>query len=120
MNTGSLTSPGAANIRPDDTPYTDGEIVREGPVGDIDTYSSGRGGAGNIGKDLEPGQTVDQDVIPETATKEFKNENYHYGRGGAGNEIHSSDKEKTVDQHGFPVKVPQESLKDKVKHIFHK
>lgn len=123
LNTCSTNNQGAANIRPDDTPYTDGEIVREGPVGDQGdgTYSSGRGGRGNIGADLQPGQQVgDADYIPETATREIKDENYHYGRGGAGNEIHHDKKEKTVDQHGFQVKVPQDSLKDKVKHIFHK
>ncbi|KFY46733.1 hypothetical protein V495_02280, partial [Pseudogymnoascus sp. VKM F-4514 (FW-929)] len=42
---------GAGNIGADDTPYADGEIVREGPAGDHGdgAYSSGRGGAANIG-----------------------------------------------------------------------
>ena len=29
-----LETKGVGNINPDDTPYTDGEIVREGPTGD--------------------------------------------------------------------------------------
>lgn len=115
---------GAANIRPDDTPYADGEIVREGPVGDQGDgpYSAGRGGAGNIAKDaVSGGQVGDSDVIPETAVREAKHENYHYGRGGAGNEFHSKPKEEEkIVQYGFEKKVPHDSLKDRVKDIFHK
>lgn len=118
---------GAANIRPDDTPYADGEIVREGPVGNQGDgpYSAGRGGAGNIDKDgaLTGHQVGDEDIVPETATRPAKeHENFHYGRGGAGNEIHHKPKEKeeTVSQYGFEKKVPQESFIDKVKEVFHK
>lgn len=107
------TPPGAANIRPDDTPYADGEIVREGPVGDQGDgpYSAGRGGAGNIAKDATAtgGEVGDADIVPETALREAKSENYHYGRGGAGNEHHSRHDKET-----------HESLKEKVKDIFHK
>lgn len=37
---------GAGNINPDDTPYVDGEVVREGVVGSHGdgAYSAGRGG----------------------------------------------------------------------------
>lgn len=37
---------GAGNINPDDTPYVDGEVVREGVIGSHGdgVYSAGRGG----------------------------------------------------------------------------
>ncbi|KAL2041405.1 hypothetical protein N7G274_005787 [Stereocaulon virgatum] len=84
---------GAGNIAPDQKSYTDGEIVREGPLGDQGdgAYSSGRGGAGNISspglrptKGKSPGDT---DVIPETAMRVGGGEHdrYHVGRGGEGN-----------------------------------
>lgn len=115
--------PGAANISADDTVYADGEITREGPYGDQGdgAYSAGRGGAGNIDKGAIGGQQVgDEDIVPETATRVAKDENYHYGRGGAGNTIHKKEKHETVEQHGFEKKVPHDSLKDKVKELFHK
>jgi len=98
----------AANIGPDDTPYTDGEIVREGPVGNQGDgpYSTGRGGVGNIDPD---GQKTthphDTDVIPETATKISKEESHHVGRGGAGNEAHVHEKK-------------NQSIADKIKGLF--
>ncbi|KAK3178966.1 hypothetical protein OEA41_001104 [Lepraria neglecta] len=82
---------GAGNIAPDEKNYTDGEIVREGPLGDQGDgpYSSGRGGAGNINspslkatKGQVPG---DADVIPETAQRVGDYDKYHVGRGGEGN-----------------------------------
>lgn len=117
---------GAANIRPDDTPYADGGITRQGPVGDQGDgpYSAGRGGAGNIGKEATPDRQVgDEAVVPETATREHKPDNYHFGRGGAGNEWYEKPekpKKKTVSQAGFDKQVPDESLKDKIKEVFHK
>lgn len=47
-----LTIAGAGNIGPDDTTYTDGGVVREGYQGEFTDgdFSTGRGGAGNIGK----------------------------------------------------------------------
>lgn len=117
---------GAANIRPDDTPYADGEITREGPVGNQGDgpYSAGRGGAGNIDKDgvVNKNQAGDEDIVPETAIRPANShENYHYGRGGAGNEIHSKHKKEgeTINQYGFEKKVPNESLKDRVKDLLH-
>lgn len=112
---------GAANISPDDTPYADGEITREGPVGDQGdgAYSAGRGGAGNIDKGTTGGEQIgDEDIVPETATRTAKDENFHYGRGGAGNTI-KTEKHETVSQYGFDKKVPQESLKDKIKDLLH-
>ncbi|MCJ1252648.1 hypothetical protein MMC24_000454 [Lignoscripta atroalba] len=81
---------GAANIGADSTPYTDGEIVREGPVGDQGdgAFSTGRGGAANIGSPgLKPTHAAvgDGDVIPEAAMRRPSQENYHVGRGGQGN-----------------------------------
>lgn len=93
-----LIPTGAANIRPDDTPYVDGEIVREGPVGDQGDgkYSAGRGGTGNISGNAmaEGGHPNDADMVPEVATRIDKQESHHVGRGGAGNEHHVHDKTK--------------------------
>ncbi|CAF9921961.1 MAG: hypothetical protein HETSPECPRED_004683 [Heterodermia speciosa] len=106
---------GAGNLVPDDTPYADGEIVREGPTGDQGdgAYSAGRGGAGNIDspkvKPTKPGSTHDNDVIPETAVHEAGSEhqNYHVGRGGEGNAHHDPDS--TATHKGLADK-----LKDKI------
>lgn len=82
---------GVGNIAPDANTYLDGEIVREGPVGDQGNgaYSAGRGGAGNIesqGVKPKSDETGDRDVIPETATRPGGGyENFHVGRGGEGN-----------------------------------
>ncbi|MCJ1242941.1 hypothetical protein MMC30_000137 [Trapelia coarctata] len=96
---------GAANIRPDDTPYADGGIIREGIVGDQGdgAYSTGRGGAANIGSPgLKPtkGAPHDSDVVPETAIRRESHQNYHVGRGGEGN-VHKEkegEKEGTIDK----------------------
>jgi hypothetical protein len=89
------TPTGAANITPDTTPYTDGGIVREGAEGDQGDgkYSSGRGGAANIGgAPLAAGEVAkaphDSDMVPETAMRLEQKESHHVGRGGAGNEAH--------------------------------
>ncbi|KAB5579883.1 hypothetical protein GE09DRAFT_1167584 [Coniochaeta sp. 2T2.1] len=81
---------GAGNIKPDDTPYGDGEVVRAGPEGSHadGAFSTGRGGAANIG---DAGKTApsrkDVDIVPETAMRpSSENTDYHTGRGGAGNE----------------------------------
>ncbi|KAL8719558.1 MAG: hypothetical protein Q9181_008052, partial [Wetmoreana brouardii] len=95
--------------------YVDGEIVREGPVGDQGdgAYSAGRGGAGNIESPrVKPthveGQRGDSDIIPETALHEpgAAYENYHTGRGGGGN-VHKEHPGKTGEHEG---------LGDKLKH----
>ncbi|KAL9125573.1 MAG: hypothetical protein Q9217_005238 [Psora testacea] len=101
---------GAGNIAPDsDTIYVDGEIVREGPIGDQGdgAYSTGRGGAGNINSPgLKPTkkQPGDVDVVPETAIRRSGegHENYHVGRGGEGN-AHKEKHEK----HGLMDKVKE-------------
>ncbi|GAB1310835.1 hypothetical protein MFIFM68171_01045 [Madurella fahalii] len=89
---------GAGNINPDDTKYVDGEVVRvgaEGSHGD-GAFSTGRGGAANIG-DAGVKQTTraDKDLIPEAAIRPSQdNADYHTGRGGAGNE-HIANKKTT-------------------------
>ncbi|EED12340.1 conserved hypothetical protein [Talaromyces stipitatus ATCC 10500] len=93
---------GQGNIGADATEYVDGEIVREGPVGDQGdgAYSAGRGGAGNIGsphiRPSTPGKVHDNVVVPETAVRESLDGDYHIGRGGQGNvhldESHEQDK----------------------------
>ncbi|OAA79969.1 hypothetical protein LEL_03455 [Akanthomyces lecanii RCEF 1005] len=81
---------GAGNINADDTPYVDGEVVREGVIGSHGdgVYSAGRGGAGNIGdKGLPATERKDRDIIPEAAVRlSTDTGDYHTGRGGAGNE----------------------------------
>lgn len=86
------TRTGAGNIGADDTPYGDGEIVRTGAVGDHGdgAFSTGRGGAANIGSPKIPatGERKDEITIPETALRaSSEGENFHTGRGGAGNEV---------------------------------
>ncbi|KAI9723149.1 MAG: hypothetical protein M1828_004252 [Chrysothrix sp. TS-e1954] len=81
---------GTGNIGPDDSVYTDGEIVREGPEGKSaagSDFSTGRGGQGNIA-DEGPAvrqARVDEDVVPEPAMREGEYSEYHTGRGGGGN-----------------------------------
>ncbi|RDW78098.1 hypothetical protein BP5796_05950 [Coleophoma crateriformis] len=103
---------GAGNIREDATPYGDGEIVREGVVGDHHdgAFSTGRGGAANIGSPkIDATKRADHDSIPETALRpSMENENYHTGRGGEGN-IHEADKPAEKPKH--PV-----GLADKLKN----
>ena len=87
------TGTGAANIRPDDTVYADGGIVREGAVGDQGdgAYSAGRGGTGNIAGERSPqihAAPHDEEIVPETAIRLAKEESHHVGRGGAGNSLH--------------------------------
>ncbi|KAM3566305.1 hypothetical protein ARSEF4850_000718 [Beauveria asiatica] len=84
---------GAGNINPDDTPYVDGEVVREGVIGSHNdgVYSAGRGGAGNIADRGHPAtERKDRDLIPEAAIRHSADtSDYHTGRGGAGNEHHT-------------------------------
>ncbi len=77
--------PGAGNIGRDDTVYADGAITREGPTGESTAleFSTGRGGAGNIGKSPRLGPQVDSprhstDIVPELATREAQDE-FHTG-----------------------------------------
>ncbi|KAL2141837.1 hypothetical protein VTI28DRAFT_1873 [Corynascus sepedonium] len=83
---------GAGNINPDDTKYVDGEVVRvgaEGSHGD-GAFSTGRGGAANIGDaGKKQAARLDADLVPEAAVRpSSENADYHVGRGGAGNERH--------------------------------
>ncbi|KAL2123138.1 hypothetical protein VTJ04DRAFT_3593 [Mycothermus thermophilus] len=79
---------GAGNINPDDTKYVDGEVVRVGVVGSHGdgAFSTGRGGAANIGDAGTPSTgRADKDVVPEAAVRPSRDEDHHTGRGGAGN-----------------------------------
>jgi len=100
---------GAGNITEDPTPYGDGEIVREGVVGDHGdgAFSTGRGGAANIGSPgLKATQRKDDVAIPETALRPSQDDQtYHTGRGGEGN-IHTPD----------PASKHPEGLADKLKN----
>jgi len=101
---------GAGNIVEDDTPYGDGEIVREGIVGDHGdgAFSTGRGGEGNIGSPgMKATQRKDDIAIPETALRQSQeDENYHVGRGGGGN-VHLAEQ---------PTQKHPEGLADKLKN----
>lgn len=66
--------------------------MRQGTPGDQGdgAYSSGRGGAGNIGSPgLKPKKDEgDGDVVPEAAIRqEEPHKTYHVGRGGEGNVV---------------------------------
>ncbi|CCX10210.1 Similar to hypothetical protein [Tuber melanosporum Mel28]; acc. no. XP_002840290 [Pyronema omphalodes CBS 100304] len=74
--TNTSLSPGQGNIGPDSTAYVDGEIHRQAdPTASGASYSSGRGGAGNIsnnGSGNGGGATAtatgtDGDIIPSEA-----------------------------------------------------
>jgi len=86
---------GAGNIGQDTTPYGDGEIVREGAVGDHGdgAFSTGRGGAANIGSpNVKATERKDEVAIPEVALRpSTEGENFHVGRGGEGN-VHLAEK----------------------------
>ncbi|KAI9784749.1 MAG: hypothetical protein M1839_001479 [Geoglossum umbratile] len=88
---------GQGNIKEDSTEYVDGEIVRQGVAGESSTdgaYSTGRGGAANIGGDAGgKGQNrTDDEIVPEVAMRASQEE-YHMGRGGQGNVHHTKDKD---------------------------
>ncbi|KAH8814982.1 hypothetical protein F5884DRAFT_158982 [Xylogone sp. PMI_703] len=103
---------GAGNIRQDATPYGDGEIVREGAVGDHGdgAFSTGRGGAANIGSPgLKADHRKDNEVVPEVALRpSMDKENFHTGRGGEGN-VHIAESKSSKSKH-------PEGLADKLKY----
>jgi len=106
---------GAGNIGADDTPYGDGEIVREGVVGDHGdgAFSTGRGGAANIGSPATKAQDrKDEIAIPEVALRpSLENENFHVGRGGQGN-VHHAEKD-TKHPQGLADKLKNKLFKKK-------
>jgi len=86
---------GTGNISKDDTPYGDGEIVRQGIEGEGGAaFSTGRGGAANIGSPgLKAVQRTDDEIIPDSAIRQsLEGQNVHVGRGGAGNVLPTDDK----------------------------
>ncbi|KAK0630061.1 hypothetical protein B0T17DRAFT_506561 [Bombardia bombarda] len=108
---------GAGNINPDETKYVDGEVVRAGPVGSHGdgAFSTGRGGAANIGDaNVNNAVRADQDIIPEAATRPSQDTDYHTGRGGAGNS-HITPKEEQVKK-VLNGDAPPVGLADKLKH----
>lgn len=116
---------GAGNINPDDTKYVDGEVVRvgvEGSHGD-GAFSTGRGGAANIG-DAKKNNALraDKDLIPEAAVRHSQDTDYHTGRGGAGNaqkEPKPEHVKKVVNGEANPVGLA-DRLKAKILGVFKK
>ncbi|KAK4132307.1 hypothetical protein BT67DRAFT_443886 [Trichocladium antarcticum] len=113
---------GAANIKPDETEYVDGEVVRVGEAGSHGdgAFSTGRGGAANIGDaGVKSVTRLDKDLVPEAAVRPSQDANadYHTGRGGAGNE-HIATK-KPGAEGGAPVGLA-DKLKQKIMGIFKK
>ncbi|KAJ6257818.1 hypothetical protein Dda_7607 [Drechslerella dactyloides] len=98
---------GAGNIAPDDTQYTDGGIVRESHPSS--TYTTGRGGEGNIGHGAA--RPDGHDIVPENAQREAphpaEGHGVSTGRGGEGN-IVTTEEDKSGTAH--------EGLADKLKH----
>ncbi|CAG8951298.1 hypothetical protein HYFRA_00008048 [Hymenoscyphus fraxineus] len=107
---------GAGNIGVDNTPYGDGEIVREGAAGDHGdgAFSTGRGGAANIGS---PNQKAtvrkDEEAIPEAALRpSTENQDHHVGRGGEGN-VHLAEKQGPKHPEGLADKLKNKLFKKK-------
>ncbi|KAI1119736.1 hypothetical protein F5Y10DRAFT_283816 [Nemania abortiva] len=105
---------GAGNINPDDTQYVDGEIVRQGEIGTHGdgAYSTGRGGAANIGdKETPVAARADKEVVPAEAMRPSIDGDFHTGRGGAANVVH------TPEPKAAPAaKPPNQGLADKLKY----
>jgi len=108
---------GAGNIGADDTVYGDGEIVREGVVGDHGdgAFSVGRGGVANIGSPkIAATQRKDEIAVPDIATRpSMDDQNYHAGRGGAGN-VHLAEQPTTKQPVGLADKLKNKLFKKKV------
>ncbi|KAK3898268.1 hypothetical protein C8A05DRAFT_47355 [Staphylotrichum tortipilum] len=114
---------GAGNINPDDTKYVDGEVVRvgaEGSHGD-GAFSTGRGGAANIGDaGVKQVTRADQDLVPEVAVRPSgDNGDYHTGRGGAGNANVAKKPEKAAAEGAAPLGLA-DKLKLKILGVFKK
>ncbi|KAK3341104.1 hypothetical protein B0T25DRAFT_573512 [Lasiosphaeria hispida] len=115
---------GAGNINPDATQYVDGEVVRvgaEGSHGD-GAFSTGRGGAANIGDAGKKGVVrADKDVVPEAAVRPSSdNTDYHTGRGGAGNaHVVDPPKDKVLNGVAGPTSLA-DKLKSKIFSVFKK
>ena len=111
---------GAGNITPDNTKYVDGEVVRVGVAGSHGdgAFSTGRGGAANIGDAGSKSTTrADKDMVPEAAVRpSSENTDYHTGRGGAGNAHVVAEKKKeaaAAESSSAPTFI---SLADKLKN----
>ena len=91
--------------------YGDGEVVRQGVVGDHGdgAFSTGRGGVANIGSPGLPATKRKDDIlVPEAALRpSMEDQTYHTGRGGEGN-LHKPN--------GEPAVKKQEGLADKLKN----
>ncbi|KAI1176198.1 hypothetical protein F4777DRAFT_547451 [Nemania sp. FL0916] len=110
---------GAGNINADDTQYVDGEIVRQGDVGTHGdgAYSTGRGGAANIGdKEAPATPRTDKDVVPAEAMRPSIDGDFHTGRGGAANVQRTDEPTTTKGQQAAAAKPPNQGLADKLKH----
>ncbi|KAF3938396.1 hypothetical protein ABW19_dt0200220 [Dactylella cylindrospora] len=86
---------GAGNINPDPNQYVDGGIVREeAPSG---TYTSGRGGGGNVGRASQDIPAESRDIVPDNAQVDAPvpapGHGVSTGRGGGGNILTGEEEE---------------------------
>jgi len=97
--------------------YGDGEIVREGIIGDHHdgAFSTGRGGAANIGSPgMKATERKDEIAIPEVALRpSMEGENFHVGRGGEGN-VHVAKDDATKHPVGLADKLKNKLFKKKI------
>ena len=96
----------------------DGEIVREGAIGDHGDgpFSTGRGGAANVGGSpaIKATERQDKEIIPEVALRPSQDE-VHVGRGGAGNVQHADGSTTPPHPMGLADKLKNKLFKSKVK-----
>jgi hypothetical protein len=89
--------------------------VRESVPGD-GVYSTGRGGAANIGSaHTKPTSRHDVEVVPEAATRSSQEDaQFHTGRGGEGN-VHLLGKKTSTHPEGLADKWKHKLFKSKPK-----
>ncbi|KAJ4333162.1 hypothetical protein N0V87_007799 [Didymella glomerata] len=109
---------GAGNIAPDtNTAYTKPEDLVT-PTIKSNTYTTGRGGQGNMAKNDDPNNArLAQDVEGPTTISEPKGA-VHYGRGGAANIITDKERSSGEAKRSEPGASGEQGLMSKVKGFF--
>lgn len=113
-----LTQRPQSTVRLQPPRYADGEIVREGVVGDHGdgAFSVGRGGAANIGSPGMPAQNRKDDIaVPDVALRpSMEGQDFHTGRGGGGNVHHADTPAAPKHPIGLADKIKNKMFKKKV------